>query len=234
MWDLNRRYTRVKLCWFETLDAAHEASLLGADALGFHAFIHHDRAEREQRFGGILRLLPAGIDKTLLSDLPIEQLIDFVRGLKFDTVQLYPDWSVEDVARLRTALPHLRILKVMSAQPQENLTADDGAFLRRYAECVDGILLDSYRIGGTGKAADWAHCARIVRDSSVPVMLAGGLNIDNVGAAIRAVRPFGVDVETGVSDRISDNRQVKNLRKCREFVDAVMRCDRELVREGKG
>ena len=96
---------------------------------------------------------------------------------------------------------------------------------------MDAYLLDSHRVGGTGLVADWRHCEQIVRRAKLPVFLAGGLSANNVAEAIRIVRPFGVDVESGVSDRIPGGPLVKNMLKCRRFIDAVRRADRELGRE---
>lgn len=228
MWNTEVHYTRVKLCEFESLDAAYEASLLGADALGFHIFNEHtDRSGRPPRFAEIVRFLPREVSKTLLTDVPFDELVDVLAAVPFDSIQLYPDWPAEEILRLRTKVGRpLRILKVMSAQSAENEPANDEAFLARYTNAVDAILLDSYRIGGTGKVADWDHCRRIVESSALPVFLAGGLNKDNVERAIATVRPFGVDVENGVGDWIPNGPLVKNLRKCREFVDAVAHADR--------
>jgi phosphoribosylanthranilate isomerase len=135
-------------------------------------------------------------------------------------VQLYPDWSPAEVRAFRERIGDVRILKVMSAQTNENVV-DDRAFLARYQDVADAILLDSFRAGGTGKLADLDHCRDIVAMSPLPVFLAGGLTVDNVGAAIEHVQPFGVDVETGVSDRIPGGPLIKNLDKCTRFLGAV-------------
>ena len=71
MWDLDRWYTRVKLCEFESLDAAYEAALLGADALGFHLFRGQPIREKVRRYREILRFLPGGVEPVLLADLEL-------------------------------------------------------------------------------------------------------------------------------------------------------------------
>lgn len=228
-WDLSANYTRIKLCEFECLDSAYEASHIDADALGFHIFSRQNVSEKVHRFAEIFGYMPDHIHKVLLTDVDYMTLVEGVLPkLAIDAVQLYPDWTPERIGELRASLSDsVRIIKVMSAQTKENIWQDDATFVRRYAPVVDGFLLDSWRMGGTGVTADWSHCADIVRLSPRPVILAGGLRSDNVAKAIRTVRPFGVDVETGVSDRLPNGPLVKNMLKCREFVDVVRTFDRD-------
>jgi phosphoribosylanthranilate isomerase len=232
MWERSSARTRIKLCEFEWLDPAYEASQMGVDALGFHVFKHQDESEKAQRFADLFRYLPASVTKVLLTDLDLDVLLERVLPiLRCDAIQLYPDWSAEQIGRLRKeSHAEMRILKVMSAIAEENAFEDDDRFLRHYDELVDAYLLDSHRVGGTGRVGDWQHCAQIVKTTRLPVFLAGGLSADNVGDAIRVVRPYGVDAENGVSDRIPDGPLVKNMLKCRQFVDAVRRADQELRR----
>ncbi|HZI14517.1 MAG TPA: phosphoribosylanthranilate isomerase [Myxococcus sp.] len=216
------------------MDPAYEASHLGADALGFHIFKHQAVERKVERFEEIFRYLPKTVEKVLLTDLDLEVAVAVVTVLRVDSVQLYPDWPAEKVARFRARLPtRVRILKVMSAQPEENALHDSREFLRHYSQVVDGFLLDSFRAGGTGKTADWNHCAALVQATPLPVFLAGGLTDKNVGEALRLVRPFGVDVENGVSDRIPGGPLVKNMAKCARFIAAVRRAD-QLVYSAAG
>ena len=232
MWDTRHVYTRIKLCWFEHLEAAYEASDLGADALGFHLrqISGNDWRARAQHFREILDVLPPTIEKTVLTDFPFEVVNEILAIAPFNSVQLYPDWEPADINRLRKG-HRVRVLKVMSAQTNENNPADDGEFLRKYASSVDAILFDSSRKGGTGQLANLGHSVAVVRASSVPVFIAGGLTSTNVRERIRAIRPFGVDVESGVSVKLPNGWVLKNLRRCREFVDEVVRTDRELLRD---
>jgi phosphoribosylanthranilate isomerase len=210
---------RVKLCEFESLDAAYGAARLGAHGLGFHLFRTQNVRGRLRQFRAIFRYLPPRTDRVLLTDLEVHDLEFVLDRLAVHTVQLYPDWLPEQIARLR-ACRRLKVLKVMSAVPEENF-ADDDTFLARYGGCVDGILLDSRRRGGTGVPADWGHCADVVRRSPVPVFLAGGLTSANVGEAVRTVRPFGVDVENGVSERIPGGPLVKDMARVAAFLEAA-------------
>lgn len=233
MWNRDIQYTRVKLCWFEFLEAAYEASTTGADALGFHILKGGatDWRKKATGFGTFFAALPANIEKVLLIDYPIEVVLEVLRLATFDSVQLYPDWPASAVMQLKANAPRpIRIIKVMSAQLEENQPRDFRAFIDIYRDTTDAILLDSCREGGSGRTSDWSLCREIVAASTMPVFLAGGLHADNVGSAIQAVRPFGVDVETGVSDRVEGVGLLKNMAKCREFVAAVSAADRDHLR----
>ena len=232
MWDKSSNRTRIKLCEFECLDPAYEASQMDVDALGFHIFQHQDALEKAARFAEIFRYLPAAVTKVLLTDVGLDVLLDgILPTLRCDAIQLYPDWSEREIGQIRQASPaDMKILKVMSAISDENEFGNDDQFLNYYDKSVDAYLLDSHRVGGTGRVADWQHCAEIVAKTPLPVFLAGGLTAGNVAEAIRVVRPYGVDVENGVSDRIPDGPLVKNMAKCREFVAAVRSADRALGR----
>ena len=101
---------------------------------------------------------------------------------------------------MRDALPGVAIVQVVHVVGGESV---DEA--RTAAETADAILLDSGRttgkvreLGGTGRTHDWTVSREIVQAVDVPVFLAGGLNAENVGEAVRQVRPFGVDLCTGV------------------------------------
>lgn len=226
LWSQHCHYTRTKICEIESLHDLHAACQAGADALGFHWFAHHDEEERLQKCSALFPRVPSTVNRVLLSDLEFDQLVWVCTRLDIDTIQLYPDWPQAKVAAWRTAARRdIKILKLMSAQPHENFTPNTATFLSAYRDVVDGFLLDSYRAGGTGKTADWSHCAAIVRAARRPVFLAGGLTTDNVGEAITRVRPFGVDVESGVSDHLPNGSLVKNPDKCYRFVTAVRHAD---------
>ena len=124
----------------------------------------------------------------------------------------------------------IKVMKVMSVQARENIPSDHFEFVNKYSKTANALLLDSCREGGSGKLSEQSICAEIVRTSPLPVFLAGGLNAANVAQIIRVVRPFGVDVETGVSDKVPGGGMLKNLQKCREFVEAVAHVDRDLLR----
>ena len=115
-------------------------------------------------------------------------------------VQIVSHIDPREAARLAERIPQLRRVQVVHVEGGEALD-----LIAAYAPFVHAFLLDSGRpgrpvpeLGGTGRTHDWSISAAFVRASPVPVFLAGGLTASNVGDAIRRVRPFGVDLCSGV------------------------------------
>jgi len=141
-----------------------------------------------------------------------------------NTIQLVDHVDADTHRELRDALPGVAIVQVIHVTGPESV--HDVVAL---GTSVDAILLDSgnptaavKELGGTGRTHDWRVSEEIVRTARVPVFLAGGLHAGNVAAAVRAVRPFGVDVCSGVrTDGALDPEKV------RAFVDAVPGIARE-------
>ena len=230
IWDKTKSYTRIKLCEFESLEAAYEASFINADLLGFHIFSDQDYFGKAHKFKEIFSYLPLSVTKTLLTDLQLDSLFQVLDIIRVDAIQLYNQCSREQIQQIRDKTGgRVKILKVMSEKSAEN-QRDDDDFIAYYDDYVDAYLLDSCWEGGSGLPGNWDHCAEIVRKCNSPVFLAGGLTADNVGQAIEKVKPFGVDVENGVSTRMPDGRRLKNMLKCREFVEKVKEADFRLKR----
>lgn len=194
--------TRLKVC---CIASAHEAALAvraGADALGLVAEMPSgpgpiaDTLIRE-----IVATVPPGVATFLLTSRSnVDAIVDHVLGAGVNTVQLVDEVDEGVYPALRRHAPGVRIVQVLHVQNSRVL--DDAA---RFAPLVDALLLDSGRpdaaikeLGGTGRTHDWVLSARLVAQSPVPVYLAGGIRPDNVRHAIETVRPFGIDLCSGV------------------------------------
>ena len=141
--------------------------------------------------------------------------IAHAKRCRTNTVQLVDRVAQDVYPRLREALPGIKLVQVIHV-------AGEGSVAEALAAAgrVDALLLDSGQpqaaikvLGGTGRVHDWALSRRIVEAAPCPVFLAGGLRADNVGAAIATVRPFGVDVCTGVrrADYALDPEKLKTF-----------------------
>ncbi|MDD4568003.1 MAG: phosphoribosylanthranilate isomerase, partial [Methanoculleus chikugoensis] len=143
------------------------------------------------------RRLPPFIEPVAVTHLQeTDNLIRLVRESHCTTLQVQNAVEPAELDAVRDALPYLKIVKAVHVT---DVSAIETA--RRYEPYADALLLDTRtreRLGGTGIPHDWNISAKIVADSAIPVILAGGLTPENVRAAIRKVRPYGVDVHTGV------------------------------------
>ncbi|MBN2450851.1 MAG: phosphoribosylanthranilate isomerase [Lentisphaeria bacterium] len=150
---------------------------------------------------------------------------DAIRGLALRLnvrhIQMHGETPPEEMRRLRAILPDAVLIKslIVGKDSPEHLDAE----VARFAPVVDAFITDTYdpatgATGATGMTHDWAVSRRIVECSPRPVILAGGLTPANVAAAIRAVRPAGVDAHTGVEG--PDGR--KDAALVRAFVQSAL------------
>ncbi len=193
---------RVKICCITSVEEALLAVKYGASAVGLVSEMPSGPGiigEKEITF--IARKVPPGIATFLLtSRQDVKSIIDQQRRLRTNTLQLCDSLTAGTYDDLRRALPGIGIVQVIHVTGPESATEG-----RAVAPFVDAILLDSgnrnvrvRELGGTGRTHDWSVSSKIRADVNVPVYLAGGLNADNVADAVETVRPFGLDVCTGV------------------------------------
>jgi phosphoribosylanthranilate isomerase len=193
---------RVKICCIETPAAAALAIRHGADAVGLVGPMPSGTGIIDLEMAGrIARCVPPPVATFLLSSaIEPEELVAQCRTVTPTVVQIVDAVGSAAYALLRRELPALKIVQVIHVTGDATV-----AEALALAPQVDALLLDSgtpdapiRQLGGTGKIHDWSISRRIVEGSPVPVILAGGLTPANVGAAISAVRPFGVDLCTGL------------------------------------
>ena len=194
--------TRVKICCITSPDALELAVRHGADAVGLvgpmpsgTGIIDLDQAR------ALASATPPAVASFLLSCATRpEDLLAEARHVAPTVLQIVDAVPPESYALLRRELPALKIVQVLHVCYE---TA--GAEAERIGRLVDGLLLDSgapdapvRELGGTGRVHDWSISRRIVARAPVPVFLAGGLKPENVALAIRTVRPYGIDLCTGL------------------------------------
>lgn len=209
--------TRIKICGITCLEDAHTAIEAGVDALGF-VFAESRRRIDWREACHIVQNLPP-----------------FVAA-----VGVFVDEEPMEIARIASAVG-LAALQFHGSEPPEVLTAVRGhtraalikafrvqgpetlAQIGAYAPWCDAVLLDAFvpgAAGGTGQTFDW-DLALAAKEYRRPLILAGGLNPENVFEAVRQVRPYAVDVSSGVEARPG----VKDVTKIRAFVQAVRQAD---------
>lgn len=156
----------------------------------------------EEAAAELISGFPPGVKGVLITYLDrAGEVIAFCRKLGVDIVQLHGPIAPEELAKIKTAWPELAVIKSLIVRG-DNLD-DLKLQIAATAPFVDAYITDSFdpatgAEGATGKTHDWAIDRELVAISPRPLILAGGLNADNVRQAILTVQPFGVDVHTGI------------------------------------
>jgi phosphoribosylanthranilate isomerase len=192
----------------------------GADAIGLVGKMPSGPGPIEDELiASIARRIPPPIATFLLtSEQSAEGIASHINRVHTNTVQIVDELTKGVYADIRKALPAVRIVQVIHVMGQESLEE-----ALRLQNDVDAFLLDSGNpgatiktLGGTGNTHDWNISGEIVNKVKVPVFLAGGLNASNVKEAISKVKPFGVDICSGVRT----NGKLDEA-KLKAFIDAV-------------
>lgn len=201
---------RIKICGITRVEDALAAAEAGADAIGMVFYARSPRAVSVQQARAIVAALPPFVTSVgLFVDASRCELGEILDAVPLDMLQFHGDERAADCEGYHK--PYLKALRVKAGD-------DIAAQAAQYPRAA-GILLDTYVEGvpgGTGAAFDWSL---IPETLPRPLVLAGGLNADNVAAAIRQVRPYAVDVSGGVeaSKGIKDAEKIRAfIRRCRE------------------
>lgn len=200
--------TRVKICGITRPEDGAAAARLGADAIGLVFYPPSPRAVGIERAAEIVQALPPFVTAVaLFVNASPQDIRDVLARVPVGVLQFHGDESPEDCAGF--GRPYIKAVSMR-----------DGVNVRRFAReyaSAQALLLDTYREGvpgGTGARFEWS---RVPADVDRPVILAGGLNHENVVPAIRQVHPYAVDVSGGVES----GRGIKDARRIRAFMREV-------------
>lgn len=217
---------RAKICGIRNLDDAITAISAGANAVGFLVGITHlaeDKISKEEA-KDIIEKIPPFVSKVMVTHLlDKEEITGIARFLGVDTIQIQDHIPPEDLDQLKSELPYCKIIKAIHVTDRTEALKMLGSFERH----CDAILLDSRtedRLGGTGITHDWNISREIVEKASCPVILAGGLNGANVFDAVKQVRPYAVDVNSGV-----EVDGYKSFDKIKAFISNAIRAKEKCV-----
>ncbi len=210
---------RVKICGIKNEDDIKVAIKSGADAVGFLVgqvhpspdFIVTSTAAR------LIGLLPPYITPVIVTHLhDPDEILNMMKKTGARTIQLYGKNTPDEMKILKDSLPLncniIMAIHIVSGQQEIEL---DEYYPYISALILDSLNVDKGQVGGTGLTHNWTTSARIVRESKVPVILAGGLSPENVEEAIEIVQPYGVDANSSLR-AINGNR---SLEKCTIFVE---------------
>jgi len=204
--------TRVKICGITRVDDALDVVASGADAIGLVFYGPSPRNVSLERAKEIAAAVPAFVTVVaLFVDPSEEQVQQVLNHVRIDLIQFHGDEENDFCSRFQR--PFIKAIRVRQA-------SDVVASCLRFPNAV-GILLDSYKPGvpgGTGETFDWSL---IPTQANKPLILAGGLNADNIAGAIDDVQPFAVDVSGGVEA----SKGIKDPEKVKAFLNEVYSVD---------
>ena len=206
------RRTRVKICGITRLQDAHEAQALGADSLGFVFVPASKRYIAPEEAAVIVKTLSPFMTSV---GLFLNAEASHVRHVLSLMPSLMPQFHGQESAEFcdQFERPYLKAIGVGGGMP-------DDAELAEFRHCA-GFLFDSNvpgELGGTGHAFDWS---KLVRNNETPLILAGGINVQNIERAIKQVAPHAVDVSSGVEL----SKGIKDPDAMQQFMVAVSKAD---------
>jgi len=206
--------TWIKICGTTNEGDADVCIRAGANALGF-IMTASPRQVTDMAAYSIGTIVPKGVETIgVFVNEGVETLVQAARFCKFTGVQLHGEEDANYVSELRKLLPRVRILKAVNPEALANATGIK----------PDAWLIDSGRgaqRGGTGKLFNWSSAQPLLKKLREPVIIAGGLNAQNVQHALETLQPWGVDVVSGVE--AYPGRKHPGL--IAQFIDAVRQFD---------
>ena len=212
---------QIKICCISSIEEAELAIKYGASAIGLVSEMPSGPGViSEDLIEEIASSVPRKINTFLLtSKTNADSIIEQHRKCKTTTLQIVDRVKINVLIKLRKELHPIRLVQVIHVKGEESITE-----AKNVEQFVDVLLLDSgnqklkvKELGGTGRTHDWT-ISRKIRDAvSLPVYLAGGINVYNVLDAVREVEPFGIDLCSGVR---TENKLDETMLK--EFFNSIM------------
>jgi phosphoribosylanthranilate isomerase len=210
----------IKVCGIQTVEEALGAIDAGANTIGLLLGISNMVRDRISVKTGqrVVDAIPKRVRSVMVTNLlDVTAISTIAKFVGVSTIQIHGDLPVTELSRLRLLLPNVELIKAVHVMSDETFVK-----AMKYAPHADMLLLDSGTqdgLGGTGQIHDWGVSRAIVRAVGLPVILAGGLNPENISAAIGKVDPAGIDANSGLE--YPDGR--KDFEKIRAFSEAGQR-----------
>lgn len=211
---------KVKICGIKNVEDALKVVEFDGDAVGFLVGQEHSSEDfiSPNQAREIVEKMPPFISTVLVTHISdAEQIIEMIKETKVNTVQLHSDIDAEGIKKIKSSCSYIKIIKLVHVVDEQSIEQ-----VKIFSEISDAILLDTVnfstnQVGGTGKTHNWDIDERIVRETDANIIVAGGLNVENVSDAITKINPFGVDVNSGVQNELG----FKDYGKLEKFIKKV-------------
>jgi phosphoribosylanthranilate isomerase len=222
--------TRTKICGITRVEDLRSAVAEGADALGFVFYPKSPRFVSPGQFALLAREVPPYVTSVALFVNPtVEEVEAVVRAGQVSLIQFHGDETAGQCADIaaRVSRPFVRAYRVKPDTAASDLLSCELAY-RAASPWFSGLLLDAYvdAYGGAGKVFDWSL---IPKELAPRVVLSGGLSVQNATDAVVRVRPFAVDISSGVEEQ----KGIKDARKIAAFIAAVRAADATIESESR-
>lgn len=213
---------RIKICGLTRVEDVQTAVAEGADALGFVFYPQSPRYVTPEVAANLVAQVPETVITVgLFVNATPDEVIDTVAQAPVSLLQFHGDETPDQCAIIAAATrrPFLRAFRVKPESTPDDLLQYEQAY-RAASAYFAGLLLDTHvdSYGGSGKVFDWSL---IPKELAPRVVLSGGLNAQNVSGAIAQVRPFAVDISSGVEQA----KGIKDAGKIHAFIDAVRQAE---------
>ena len=220
----------IQVAGILNLEEALMVAQAGATHLGFpFALDYHREDTTRQEAAFIISRLPENVSPVLITYLNrADEIEGLMRMLGCKTVQLHGPVETDEIRKLRKLIPDAEIWKSLIIRPGKSSATTRE--METYQKFVDAFITDTFdpdtgATGATGITHDWTISREIIRRSNKPVVLAGGLNPENVAEAIISVNPAGVDAHTGLENVDGE----KDPRRVKQFVENALEAFKRIV-----
>jgi len=214
---------RIKICCISSPEEAKIAIEFGASALGLVGEMPSGPGViSDELIADITKAVPPTIATFLLtSKTTADEIVAHHKCVNTSTIQLVDEVSIDTYAKIRISLPFVKIVQVIHVIDERSI---ENAI--KVSENVDALLLDSgnpnlvvKELGGTGRTHNWKLSKKLREKVTVPIFLAGGITPENVKRAYETVKPFGIDLCSGVrtNGRLDMNKLEKFFAEVNSF-----------------
>jgi phosphoribosylanthranilate isomerase len=214
--------TRIKICGITREEDVRSAVQAGADALGLVFYPPSPRCVSAARAGALIAAMPPFVTPVaLFVNATVDEVVEVARLAPFALLQFHGDETPAQCAAIAGAVnrPFMRVFRMKPDTSAADLLEYEHQY-RAASPLFSSLLLDTYvdAYGGAGKVFDWSL---IPKELAPRVVLSGGLNVSNATDALTRVRPYAVDISSGVEQQ----KGIKDARKIAAFIAAVRAAD---------